>query len=61
MKTKLYNLHQDIAETPQDHISIDLIGLYNTTSQGNLDSLTVVCNLTGYLMTAPYQTKRQQQ
>ena len=44
------NLHQDTAKTPQDHISIDLTGPFNTTSQGNWYTLTVVCNLKGYLM-----------
>ena len=42
-------LHQDIAQTPQGHISIDLIGPYNTTSQGNSYALTVIYSLTGYL------------
>ena len=31
-KPNYINLHQGIAQTPQDHISIDLIGPYNTTS-----------------------------
>ena len=52
------NLHQDIGQTPQDHISFDLIVLYNTTSQGNSYALTVVCNFTGYLMTTPIKDKK---
>ena len=58
-KLNYINLHQDITQTPQDHLSIDLIGPYSNTSQSNSYTLTVVCNLTGYLMTTPYQTKRQ--
>ena len=57
-KTHYINLHQDIAQTPQDHISINLIGPYNTTSQGNSYVLTVVYNLTGYLMTTPIPDKK---
>ena len=52
------NLHQDIAQTPQDHISIDLIGPYNTTSQGKSYALTMVCNITGYLMTTAIPDKK---
>ena len=50
-KPHFIDLHQDIAQTPQDHISIDLLGPYNITSQGNTYALTAVCNLTGYLLT----------
>ena len=57
-KPHYINLHQDITQTPQDHKSIDLIGPYNITSQGNSCALTAVCNLTGYLMTAPIQDKK---
>ena len=35
-KLHFINLHQDIAQTPQHHISIHLLGPYNVTSQGNL-------------------------
>ena len=48
-KPHLINLHQDIVETPQDHISIDLLGLYNITSEGISYTLTTVCNLHGTL------------
>ena len=48
-----------VAQTPQDHLSIDLMGVYSATSQGKLYALTAVCNLTGYLMTTPSKTKRQ--
>ena len=57
-KPNYINLHQDIAHTPQYHISIDLICPYNTTSQGNSYTYTVVCNLTGYLMTTPIPDKK---
>ena len=57
-KTNYINLHQDIAQTPQDKILIELIGLYNTTSQGNSYALTAVCNLTGYPMTTPVPGKK---
>ena len=57
-KPHLINLHQDIAKTPQDHISIDLLGHYNVTSQSNSYALTTVCNLTGYLMTSPIKDKK---
>ena len=49
-KTHFINLHQDIAQTPQDHISIGLLGPYKVTSQGNSYALTIVCNLAGYLI-----------
>ena len=59
LKKKCFiNLHQDIAQTPQDHISIDFLGLYNITSQGNCYVLTAVCHLTGYLMTTPIKDKK---
>ena len=32
-KPNYTNVHQDITQTPQDHISIDLIGPNSTTSQ----------------------------
>ena len=35
-KLNIIDLHQDIAQTPQDYLSIELLGPYNTTSQGNL-------------------------
>ena len=57
-KPHYINLHQDIAQTPQDHISIDLIGPYNITSQGNLYALTTVCNLTSYFMTTLIPDKK---
>ena len=47
-----------MAQTPQDHISVNLTGLYNTISQGNSYALTTVCNLTGYLMTTPIPDKK---
>ena len=50
-KTHFINLHKAIAQTPQDHIFIDLLGPYNITSQGNTYALTTVCSLTGYLLT----------
>ena len=49
---------QDIAQMPQDHISIDLLGPYNITSQGNAYTLTAVCNFTGYLMMTPIKDKK---
>ena len=57
-KPNYINLHQELAQMPQDHLSIDLIGPYNTTIQGNTYALTVVCNLTGYLMAAPIHEKK---
>ena len=57
-KPHFINLHQDIAQTPQDHISIDLLGPYSVTSQGNSYALTTVCNLTRYLMTSPAEDKK---
>ena len=47
------DIHQDIAQMPQDNISINLLRPYNVTSQDNSYALTAVCNLTGYLMTTP--------
>ena len=57
-KSHYINLHWDIAQTSQEHISIDLLGPYNTTSQGNLYALTAVCTLTGYFMTTPIPDKK---
>ena len=57
-KPHFMNLHQDIAQTPKDHISIDLFGPYNVTSQGNSYALTAVCNLTRYLITSPIKDKK---
>ena len=57
-KPHFINLHQYIAQTPQDHISIDLLGPYNVTSQGNSYALTTVCNLTHYHMTTPIKDKK---
>ena len=57
-KPHYINLHQDIAQTPQDHTSIDLLGPYNITSQGNSYALTAVCNLTRYLMKTPIPDKK---
>ena len=51
------DLHQDIAQTPQDHIFVDLLGPYSVTSQGNSYTLTAVCNLTGYHMTIQSRKK----
>ena len=57
-KPNFIDLHQDIAQTPQDHLIIDLLGPYNITSQGNSYALTAVCNLTGYLMTTSIKDKK---
>ena len=57
-KPNYINLHQKIAQTPQDHLSIDLIGPYNAILQGNTYVLTAICNLTGYLMTTPIPDKK---
>ena len=57
-KPRFIDVHQDIAKTPQDHLSIDLLGPCNTTSQGNIYILTAVCNLTGYLMTTQFRDKK---
>ena len=58
-KNTLFHLHQDIALTPQDHVSIDLLGPYNVTSQDNSYTLTAVCYLTGYLMSTPIKDKKK--
>ena len=42
----------------KDHVSIDLLGPYNITSQGNSYALTVVCDLTGYLLTTPIKDEK---
>ena len=57
-KPRFIDLHQDITQTQQDHLSINLLGLYDATSQGNIYVLTAVCNLTGYLMTNPIRNKK---
>ena len=50
-KPRFIYLHQEITQALLDHLSIDLLEPYNTTSQGNEYVLTTVCNLTCYLMT----------
>ena len=57
-KPHFMNFHQDIAQTPQDDISIDLLGPYTITFQGKSYALTTVCSLTGYLMTSPIKDKK---
>ena len=57
-KAKLHKLTSGIAETPQDHLSIDLIKPYNTTTQGNTYTITAICSLTGYLKTTPIPNKK---
>ena len=57
-KTHFIDLHQNIVQTPQDHVSIDLLGPYNITSQGKSYTLTPVYNLTGYLMTTSNKDKQ---
>ena len=52
-ETTLHKFTSRYSSAPQDYISIDLIGPYNTTSHGNSYCLTTVCNLTGYLLTTP--------
>ena len=39
-KLNCINVHQEIAQTPQDHLSIDLNGPYNTATQGNTYALS---------------------
>ena len=56
-KPNYINLHHEIAQTPQDHLLIDLMGPYYTTAQDNRYAFTVICNLTGYLMTTPIPNK----
>ena len=57
-KPNYINLHQDITQTQQAHLSIDLMDPYNTTTQGNTYTLTAICNLTGYFMTTPILDKK---
>ena len=57
-KPNYINLHQEIAQTPQDHLLVDLIGPYNITTQGNIYALTAICNLTDYLMTNSIKDKK---
>ena len=57
-KPRFIDLHQGITQTPQGHLSIDLLGPYNATSQDNIYVLTAVCNLTGYLMTNIIRDKK---
>ena len=57
-KPNYINLHQEMAKIPQDHLLVDLIGPYNTTTQVNTYALTSICSLTGYLMTTPIPDKK---
>ena len=58
LKPHFINLHQDIAQTPQDHISIDLLGTYNVTSQRHL--LYIYCSLQPHRLSYdnPYQVQK---
>ena len=58
-KTHFIELRQDIAQTPQDPASINLLGPYNVTLQGSSYTLTAVCNLTGYLMITSIKDKKR--
>ena len=57
-KPNYINLQQEITHTPQDHLLVDLIRPYNTTTQGNTYTLTAIYNLTGYLLTTPIPDKK---
>ena len=57
-KPNYVSLHQEITQTHQDHLSIDLMGPYNTTAQGNTCALTTICNYTGYLVTTLIPDKK---
>ena len=57
-KPSFIDLHQDTTQAPQDHLSIDPLGPYNTTSWGCVYVLKIVCNLTNYLMTTPITDKK---
>ena len=57
-KPHFLDIHQDIAQTPQDHISMNLLRSYNVTLQGNSYTLTAVCILMGYLMTTHDKDKK---
>ena len=41
-KPNYINLHQDIVQTQQDHLSIDLMGPYNTTTQYYTHAITTI-------------------
>ena len=58
LKPNYINIHQDITQMPQDHLAIDLMGPYNSTSQGNAYAVTAICNLIGYLMTTLIPNKK---
>ena len=57
-KPNYVNLHQNIAQTQQDYLSVDLIVPYKSTTKGNTYALTAICNLTGYLTTSPIPDKK---
>ena len=60
-KPNFIDLHQDIAQIPEDRVSIDFLESYSFTSQGKSIFLPAVCNHTGYLMTTPIKDKKWQQ
>ena len=57
-KPNYINLHQEIVQTPQDQLLVDLIGPYNMTTQDNTYTITAICNLTGYFMTTPIPDRK---
>ena len=57
-KPNYIHLHQESAQTPQDHLSIDFIGPYITTTKSNTYAPTAIFNLIGYLMTTHIPNKK---
>ena len=49
--------HFEIPKAPMDFISMDLIGPFQNTPSGNQYALTVICMLTGFVMSEPIPDK----
>ena len=51
------NLHLPIPQFPMSFISMDLLGAYHETEQGNQYAMIVICMLTNYEFMIPIRSK----
>ena len=59
---KYATLHFDVATSPMQFVSMDLIGeSHPPTSRKNWNALTVICMLTGYVFCVPLKTKSSEE
>ena len=56
-ESQYMNLHLPIPQFPMSFVSMDLLGPYCNTEQGNQYALTVICMLTYYVFMMPIRSK----